>query len=501
MKLNNIKVAGMISYASLILGMIISILYTPFMVSKLGVSEFGLYNFVRSIVAYLGLLNFGFSSAYVRYYTRYKKNDDYLGISKLNGMFLMIFILISLLIIFISIIIHQNFSFLMGTQFTISEVETAKKLFIILTFNLVVTFTTMVFDLHIIANEKFIFQKVVQLIKTLSSPLLSIMLLTMGYGSVGLAVVTTLISLTMSIILIYYNLRIVQFNFTMRGLDHKVFMELVVFSSYVFINMVTDQINWNVDKYLIGRIHGSIQVGVYSVAASLNIYYLTMSTAISSLFGPRVNRLVIDENNKALTQLFIKIGRIQFLVLSYIAMGFILLGSTFIRFWVGPEFDEAYLTTLFLMLPITIDLIQNVAIEIQRAKNLHKFRSIVIFLIALANIVISIPLIQKYGVIGAAMGTAVSLLLGNGLIMNIYYHRVIKLDIILFWRKLCPLIICIIVIGIINRQIINRINIDTMLMFILSTLIYSIIFMCVMWFFGINDDEKNILKPSRYIKL
>ena len=39
--------------------------------------------------------------------------------------------------------------------------------------------------------------------------------------------------------------------------------EMTVFSSFIFINMVVDQINWNVDKFILGRFRGTVSVAVY----------------------------------------------------------------------------------------------------------------------------------------------------------------------------------------------------------------------------------------------
>ena len=88
MKINQLKAGAILSYVSMGLGYIISIIYTPIMLRLLGQSQYGLYNLVSSVVSYLGLLSFGFGSAYMRYYSRYKVNNDEENIAKLNGMFI-----------------------------------------------------------------------------------------------------------------------------------------------------------------------------------------------------------------------------------------------------------------------------------------------------------------------------------------------------------------------------------------------------------------------------
>ena len=62
--------------------------------------------------------------------------------------------------------------------------------------------------------------------------------------------------------------------------------EMTVFSSFIFLNLVIDQINNNVDKFIIGRIHGTVSVAIYGLAAQLKSYYVSISTSISSVFVP-----------------------------------------------------------------------------------------------------------------------------------------------------------------------------------------------------------------------
>ena len=202
------------------------------------------------------------------------------------------------------------------------------------------------------------------------------------------------------------------------------------FTFFIFINQIIDQVNWSVDKILLGRIAGTTSVAVYGIGSQINNMYIQLSTSISNVFVPKVNRLVAEHRNDSeLTSLFSKVGRIQYTVLMLILTGFIFFGKPFIALWAGKGYEEAYFVAILLIMPVTIPLIQNIGIEIQRAKDKHKARSIVYLVIAVANVMISVPLIHFMGSIGAALGTTLSLLVGNGLFMNWYYQHRIGIDI------------------------------------------------------------------------
>jgi O-antigen/teichoic acid export membrane protein len=494
MKINQLKAGAALSYISMGLGYLVSIIYTPIMLRLLGQSEYGLYNLVASVVAYLGVLNFGFGSAYIRYYSRYKVRDDREKIATLNGMFLIIFSVIGLIAVIAGTVLAMNTEVIFGSELTSTELSRARFLMMILVVNLAISFPNIVFTSHITANEKFVFQKLVQMIKTVANPFVVLPLLIFGYGSVGMVIATTFLNITIEIINAVYCINKLKMKFSFRNFDFKLMREMTVFSSFIFINLLIDQINWNVDKFILGRFHGTVSVAVYGLAAQLNTYYLSIATAISSVFIPRVHRLVANsDNNSELIKLFTRIGRIQFIILSLISSGLIFFGRPFINMWAGKDYDGSYPIALLLIIPVTVPLIQNIGIEIQRAKNLHQFRSWVYFFIALGNLGLTIPLAKTYGGVGAAIGTAVSLIIGNGFLMNWYNHVKVGLDMKYFWWeiiKITPSLIIPVLTGVLlNRFLVSH----SIPYFFLSVLIYTIVFVISIWMLGMNQYERDLL--------
>jgi O-antigen/teichoic acid export membrane protein len=496
---NQLKAGAALSYISMGLGYLVSIIYTPIMLRLLGQSEYGLYNLVASVVAYLGVLNFGFGSAYMRYYSRYKVQDDRKKIATLNGMFLIIFSVIGLIAVIAGTLLAMNTEVIFGSELTGVELSRAKILMMILVINLAISFPNIVFTSHITANEKFIFQKFIEMIRVVINPFVVLPVLIMGYGSVGMVVVTTLLNISIEIINAAYCVKKLKMRFSFRNFDFKLMREMTVFSSFIFINLLIDQINWNIDKFLLGRFHGTVSVAVYGLAAQLNTYYLSLSTAISSVFIPRVHRLVANSyNNTELTKLFTRIGRVQFIMLSLISSGLIFFGRPFINMWAGKNYDDSFPIILLLAIPVTIPLIQNIGIEIQRAKNMHQFRSWVYLFIAIANLAITIPLAKKYGGIGAAFGTAISLIIGNGFIMNWYNHSKVGLDMIFFWKQIMnfiPSLIAPVIMGIFINKFFDLYKLSNFLVFGIA---YVIVFSISMWCIGMNQYEKDLIgKPLK----
>ena len=355
---------------------------------------------------------------------------------------------------------------------------------------------------HIIsANEKFIILKVIGIIKTVLSPLVTLPVLLMGFGSVAMISVTLIFSVVTDLIYTYYVLVKLQQRFIFCKFEKGMFFGLFSYTAFIAINLIVDQINWNVDKILLGRYRGTEAVAVYSVGYTLYQYYMMLSTSISSVFTPRIHKIVNDTEGdlylrrKKLTDLFIKVGRIQYILLGLIASGILFFGKDFItKYWAGAVYEEAYYVSLLLVFPASIALIQNTGIEIQRAQDKHKFRALVYLCMAVVNIGLSVVLCQKYGPIGSAIGTAISLVMANGLIMNIYYHIHCSIDVVRFWFNIGRMSLGLIIPVLFGLLMVRCFVLSNIWLYLGAIVLYIGVYGLSMWFVGINQYEKKLIK-------
>ena len=435
------KAGVLLSYGQTVLSTVISLVYTPVMLRLLGTSEYGTYTLVSGFISNLSLMSFGLGSAYVRYYSRAKVQEGEDGVAHINGMFMVIFLVISAMSLLVGGVLVANVQNIFGAKLTAHEIETARVLMALLVVNIAVSFPCSVFSSYITANERFLFQRVINMIRTVLNPIVMLPLLLMGLGSVALVVVTLVLSVVTDAFNIWYCRRKLRMRLTFGHFDFALLREMGGFSFFIFLNMIIDQINWTVDTTLLGIISGTAATAIYGVGAQINSYYKTLSTSISGVFVPQINRIVAEgQGDDRLTSLFTRVGRIQFLLLMLVLTGFVFVGEPFIDAWGGGEYAGAYPIALMLMVPVTLPLIQNLGIEIQRAKNMHQFRSKVYFFMALGNVLVSIPLGMRYGGLGCAMGTAISLIIGNGFVMNWYYQTHIGLDMKYFFRSILSMV-------------------------------------------------------------
>lgn len=494
------KKAGVIlSYISQGIQVLSGLIYTPIMLRLLGQSEYGLYQLVYSVVSYLSLLSFGFTASYMRFYSRAKAKNDEEEVSRLNGMFMVIFLVIAVICILCGTVMVGNIELIFADGLTPQEYPTARILMALMIFNLALTFPNSVFDAFTSAHERFFFQKMLVVLQNLLNPFLALPLLLLGYGSIGMVCVTTFLTVAKLAVNVWFSLKKLKVHFIFNGFRFGLLKEMWVFTFFIFLNQIIDQVNWSVGKFLLGRLSGTTAVAIFGLGAQINSMYLQFSTSISNVFVPKVNRIVAtSDDNSELTKLFTKVGRVQFIILALIFTGFIFFGQPFMVFWGGEGYADSYYIALWLILPVTVPLIQNLGIEIQRAKNKHKVRSIVYFCIAIANVLISIPLIRVVGTVGAAMGTGISLICGNIIFMNWYYQKYIGLDMLYFWKSISRFIPSLVAPCIMGVVIMQFVTINSLIVLGLWIVLYAAVYCVSMYFLGMNNEEKRmVMGPIR----
>lgn len=497
MRLDQRKAGVLLTYVSEIIKVVTTLLYTPVMLRLLGDVEYGLYQTVSSTVAYLSLLSLGFGSAYVRYHSRYQVKNDQQGIARLNGMFILIFGIMSVICLICGGVMIANARAIYGEKLTDLELNQAKLLMAVLIVSMAITFPNSVFNCYVTAHERFVFQKLLIVAQNLLNPCLTLPLLMLGYGSVAVVAVSAVLTAVVFVSNLIFCLKKLRMRFAFRGLEFSLLKEMGAFTFFIFLNQIIDQVNWAVDKFLLVRMIGPAVVTVYSLGAQINSLYVQMSTAVSSVFIPKVNQIVAgSDDNWQLTQLMAKVGRIQFVILGLVLIGFAFLGKPFIALWADTDVDsvQAYYVALLLMVPVTISLVQNLGIEIQRAKNMHRARSVVYTCLAVGNVFVSILLIPKWGCVGAAAGTMIALIVGNGLFMNWYYHQKMKLNMFYFWGQLVKLLPAMLVTGLFCFGYTYFVQVNSWLMLMASAALVTAVYGLCMWLFGLNAYEKQLAK-------
>ena len=496
MPVNQLKAGVVLNYVVIILNTVVGLLYTPYMLRMMGQSEYGLYSLVASVIAYLTVLDLGFGNAIVRYTAKFRAEKKTEEQYEMFGMFFLLYLVIGIIAFGIGLGLYFNVGTLFGDTMTAVELDRARIMMLLLVANLAFTFPMSIWGSIIQAYEDFVFQKSLNIFRIILNTAVMICLLHFGYKAVAMVVVQTIFNvLTLVVNFIYCRRKLnIHIYFRFKHFHWGFLKEVAIYSFWIFLNAIMDRVYWSTGQFVLGAMVGTAAVAVFAIAIQLEGMYMQFSTAISSVFLPKVTAMVAtNRSRKEISDLFIRTGRMQYIVLAYILSGFIIFGRQFIELWAGAGYSDAYIISLLFFIPLTVPLIQNLGITILQARNEMKFRSVLYIIIALVSLAMQIVLTRFFGGIGCAMGVSGALVVGQILIMNVYYRRRQDLDIKTFWKEISKMSIIPIVLIFSSMLVIRHFfALDSWGKLILGIAAFSLVYIPLFFRFSMTDDERNL---------
>lgn len=495
---NQLKIGAILSYINILAGLVVGLGYTPVMIRLLGQSEFGLYSLIGSLVAYLSVLDMGLGNTIVRYVSKNRAIGNKNFESKLNGLFLMIYSIIGLITLAVGGILYFNVDNMFEATLSADQIERAKIMMILLIINIAISFPLSVFASLMQAYERFVFLRIFNIISVLLKPIIALPFLFMGYGAVTLVVTATIVNIACLLTNVYYCFKYLDIHFSKGHFEKAFLYEISGYAFFIFLSAIMDKIYYGTGQFILGMVSGTIQVAIYAIAMQFLNMYMQFSCAISGVILPKVTMMIANGTTKVeLTNLMVKIGRLQYIIIGYILVMFFLVGQEFIYLWAGENYLSAYLMILILMISLFTPLIQNAGLAILQAMNLNRYRMTVYTIVAVINIFTSVILAKIYGGLGCAISTAVALLISTGLIMNRYYHKRIGIDIPLFWKNITHMMPSAFILIILVEIFQMNISLEySWLYFAIKVVIYTLIYMTLMYFIGMNGYEKNLCRSA-----
>lgn len=449
-------------------------------------------------------MDFGLSNTIVRYVSKFRAENNKTQEQTFLTTCFLLYIIVFLFLCIISILLYYRLGYMFSNSLTTKELEIAKIMFLIMSLNIGISIPLNALGAIMTGYEQFVMPRILNIGRVVIRTVVLVLLLLMGYKSISIVILDTFLNcllLLIYAIYVYFILRVRINNFIF---SKPLLIEILPYTFYVFLNMVVDLIYWRIGQVVLGTVTNTLTVAVFSISLQFINYFMLFSTTISGVFLPKVTQMEVkNSSGEEMTNLLIKTGRIQLIVLSYILLLFLLFGKGFINLWIGPSYSMSWYTTVILMVSLTIPLTQHVATMILQAKNKHAFRSIMYTCIALFNILLCLILSKKYGAIGAATATAICLVLGNVIIINFYYYFKIGINIFRYFKELVQGIIIAVLVAYVLGLSLLLIPGQSWYCLTLQCIVFSLEYYIIIWCWGMNSYEKGlILKPfKKYSKI
>lgn len=495
---SEIKTGAILNYISIVVRLATSFLLTPFIISSLGVEEYGLFMLSSSVIAWLALTDLGLGATVSKYVVTYRAKGENERQAHFLGQSIMLFCLIALITLFAGTICFFNLDALFP-KLNDTQHETLEILFLLTLGNMILAIPLRPIGCVPGAYQKFVVPSIVGLCCSFLNTGLTVALLLLGFKAIGLTVLAVGMGILNLLWGLFYTLRILKAKVKFSKPDWPLYRGMLSFSMWIFLVQIMDILYWQAGSPILANVSGTIAVSVFALGISFASYFMTAASAIYSVLAPKLMHMVALEASKEdLTNVMIRAGRLQLFLLSMVLLGFAFLGKDFLSLWVGDSIGEhvasVWLGALIVLLPLVIPLTQNTGISILLALNLFKGRAIILFYSSLVCVVLGYVLSLFFGPIGMFIGTAVSLTFGQVIMINIYYKRKAGILIGSFFRQTyLPMLLPAVLLAVCGLLLSHFWEVNNWSDLFVAICVYGILMVLTLFAFYLNSEEKDML--------
>lgn len=415
-----------ISYCAIAFNILSGLLYTPWMINKIGPDSYALYTLATSVIS-IFLLDFGIGGAVTKFLSNYYARGEYNEADKFISVVYRVFIVISFVIACVLLV----FYFMLDgvyVKLSPSELKVFKNLFIIVSVYSVISFPSLPFNGVLLANELIIDIKLCNFGQKFLNVLFIVIALILD-GNVYSLVVVNAVSNLIFVILKY---ALIKKKTALRAdlsyYNSKVSKELFGYSMWMTVMSISQRLILNIMPTLIAALIGSVEVTIFSIAVILEAYVFSFTDAINGMFMPRISRIVNGENaEQKLSELMCIVGKFHIITLGVIYLGFLCIGKEFIGLWMGNGYENTYYCALLIIFPSLLECPQQVAKTALLTKDVVKEQAYIYVIMAVCNVVVAALLLKIVGVVGAGIAVLIAYTI-RFILTNVLYKKKLNIN-------------------------------------------------------------------------
>jgi len=426
---------GSLRSITLIFNIIIAFMMMPFVIQHLGDRWYGLWIIVGSLIGYYGYLDFGLSSACQRFIAKALHDEDNPGdINTVISSALCLFLGLSIIAILITVLTVSVAPLFVSSE---EELSTFKIVFIILGIKTAIMFPFMVFNGIITGYLRYDISSYIEFAKLLLRTILIIIYLTMGYSIISLAVITLITEVGGYIALALWSKKIhPSMKFSRKFIDYSLFKQLLNYGKFSFLASLGDILRFKIDDLVVARFIGLSMVTHYAIAIRLIDYVGQLLQTVLGMFMPVFTKYISQNEEEVLKEKFLIVTEISTFLTLLIVPALMVVGESFISLWMGKEYIDAYIPLIILSSAFIMDGCNRICVVMLYAKAKHDYYAKINMVEGVANITLSLLLVQEYGIIGVAIGTAIPTIFIKAVLLPRFSCDLLGIPLLVYYKLL-----------------------------------------------------------------
>jgi O-antigen/teichoic acid export membrane protein len=430
------------SYARFLAGIIAVFFLTPFTLGVVGLEQFGLWSLCLAVIGVLGLLDLGFATDAVKYVAECSGKADVQARNEAVSTLMLVYAVLGIacLILVISAVPAGINAFALDAW----QAGIFRRVMTIGGCALALALPLSVFRSALIGSGRFDLVNLVETGTILLNALLVVVLLRNGWALTGLAIANASVMLAAPLVLLVISRKVIpDFRTGFRLVRIHRLQEVAPLAVYFMLANIALLISLRSDALLIKAFLPLSAVAAYAIAAKITEYSFLLNKQFSNALMPLVSRSAGAGDDQTVRMILVDGTRLLMIVAAPILGLLFFHAETIITLWVGPELHEVVLPLRILLVAVFFSTLQLNAANVLGMAGGHRGVAWTMLGSAALNICLSLMLIPRMGLAGAAVSTlGAAFLLEFSVMMKRACARQGVRQIILL-REVAPVLVCI----------------------------------------------------------
>ena len=477
---------------------IVGLILTPYIIAVLDTAGYGIWILIMSIIGYYGLLDMGVTAAVMRYVARYAAQGKHDDLNQIIATAITMFCIVAAFVALVSFIAADALAVFFNIE--TQDIHAFKQVIWLLGITAGLMFPGNVLGVIILAHERFVIANIVKIMEILLRGALSFVLLYAGAGLVGLGwVYCGVTAFAIVVRLIILKVCFPHVRIRPGRVDKVSAYALLSFGFFSLIIKIGVLLQTKIGSVIIGRYLDMSSVGIYGIAALLFRYILQVTIASGGVTQPRLAAIAGQQESKNLPHLVLRYSVFVSNLVAGIGVVAVLLCRDFLQLWLPEnvrDINEPAMVFYILLIGLAPSLMSIVSTNALEAVKKHPYCAYQTAAEMVANVVLSIALVTRLGIIGVALGTAIPTLVAKLISQPIYCCHILKINWFLYVRTVFakPIMLAAFFIFALRSDEI-LFNATSYSLLVLKALIVLCLYSVLAYMFCLGKQERQLINP------
>ncbi len=406
------------NYGSLGISMIVMAFLMRIQYTNIPYQDYGFWSLIWSIFGYSLLLDFGFGVSVQKYTSEVSVTGDW---EKYNNLISTIFYAYCILAVVLAAIVI-GLSFKLDVMFNFqegSDINYYRQVFLIFGIGTSILFPFGFFSEMLTGMQLIQIRNRVHVIFTLINFGSMAYVILSGYGLIAMVYVSIGTHIVKNIAIWFFTKRnIPELSIKIAHAKFHMLKEVTSFSMFAYLITFSNIIVFNTDQIVISAFASVELVALYQAAAKIAQIFKNFSTQFNENLGPLAAIFHTSAQHEKLAEMQITTARVVSFIATLMVVPLMIYIKPLLALWLELTAPETFISAIILLGSMYFYVIfRSGSIKILLMIGKEKKLSIAALIECFGNLLISIILIGRLGIVGVAIGTMIP-----NILVGIFYN-------------------------------------------------------------------------------